>query len=244
MAALWNRAGHYIFALWFLSFFFLLLFSWPNLSGRRLDVYHTSTDGVPCANLECRSEMCGTRLAGNAGRKKSPSAHHSTTLSGCIFAIKARIDNQKKIVKQQCPPQSTCLHNMANFGTLTAEIGSGVWGTQQISTDFATCLCYCSDFAHRRPTKLCMMFGRLLTGTLYIHFRGFLLPDRILPVAKFTLRSSTAFAYIGSVTARYSSSGRQPNFSAPYKKWNYGTFAEGATYIRQGGHHVGHRPAF
>jgi len=26
MAALWNRAGHYIFALWFLSFFFLLFF--------------------------------------------------------------------------------------------------------------------------------------------------------------------------------------------------------------------------
>jgi len=33
MAALWYRAGHYIFALWFLlSFFF---FSLPNLSGRR-----------------------------------------------------------------------------------------------------------------------------------------------------------------------------------------------------------------
>jgi len=26
MAALWNRAGHYIFALWFLSFFFLSFF--------------------------------------------------------------------------------------------------------------------------------------------------------------------------------------------------------------------------
>jgi len=26
MAALWNRAGHYIFVLWFLSFFFLLFF--------------------------------------------------------------------------------------------------------------------------------------------------------------------------------------------------------------------------
>ena len=35
-----RRADHYIFALWFLSFFF---FSLPNLSGRRLDVYHTST---------------------------------------------------------------------------------------------------------------------------------------------------------------------------------------------------------
>ena len=57
MAAVWNRAGHYIFVL------FLLLFSSPNLSGNRLDVYHTSTHGV---NLECRSEMCCTRLAGNA----------------------------------------------------------------------------------------------------------------------------------------------------------------------------------
>ena len=39
MAALWNRPGHYIFALWFLllSFFF---FSSPNLSSRRVDVYH------------------------------------------------------------------------------------------------------------------------------------------------------------------------------------------------------------
>jgi len=37
MAALWNGTGHYIFALWFLSFFF---FSSLNFSGRRLDVYH------------------------------------------------------------------------------------------------------------------------------------------------------------------------------------------------------------
>jgi len=34
-----NRADHYIFALWFLSSFFF--FSSPNLSGQRLDVYHT-----------------------------------------------------------------------------------------------------------------------------------------------------------------------------------------------------------
>jgi len=43
MAALCNRAGHYMFALWFLSSFF---YSSPNVSGRRLDVYHTSTHGV------------------------------------------------------------------------------------------------------------------------------------------------------------------------------------------------------
>jgi len=40
MAALCSRCGHYIFALWFLSSSF---FSSLNLSSRRLDVYHTST---------------------------------------------------------------------------------------------------------------------------------------------------------------------------------------------------------
>jgi len=50
--ALWNRTGHYIFALWFLllssSFFF---FSSPNLSGRGVDVYHTSTHGVALVRI-------------------------------------------------------------------------------------------------------------------------------------------------------------------------------------------------
>jgi len=33
--------------------------------------------------------------------KNSPSECHRTTLSGCIFATKAHIDNRKKLVKQQ-----------------------------------------------------------------------------------------------------------------------------------------------
>jgi len=39
--------------------------------------------------------------AENIGRKNSPSAHHRTTLSGYIFATQARIDNRKKLIKQQ-----------------------------------------------------------------------------------------------------------------------------------------------
>jgi len=35
--------------------------------------------------------------------------------------------SEKKLVKQQYP--STCPCNMVNFGPLTAEIGSAVWGT-------------------------------------------------------------------------------------------------------------------
>jgi len=48
MAALRSTCGHYIFVL-----FLLLLFSSPNLSGRRLDVYHrpTSTHGVAPARI-------------------------------------------------------------------------------------------------------------------------------------------------------------------------------------------------
>ena len=69
MAALRSRCGHYIFIMWFLMValcnradhyilpcgFFLLLssffFSSPNLSGRRLDVYHTSTHGVALVRI-------------------------------------------------------------------------------------------------------------------------------------------------------------------------------------------------
>jgi len=52
MVALCNRADHYIFMLWFVllpsSFFF---FSSPNLSGRRLDVYHTLAHGVALVRI-------------------------------------------------------------------------------------------------------------------------------------------------------------------------------------------------
>ena len=50
MVALCNRADHYIFS----CGFYLLLSSFlssPNLSGRRLDVYHTSTRGVAVVRI-------------------------------------------------------------------------------------------------------------------------------------------------------------------------------------------------
>jgi len=47
MAALSSRCGHYIFARgFFLLSSIYFFYSSPNLSGRRLDVYHTSTHGV------------------------------------------------------------------------------------------------------------------------------------------------------------------------------------------------------
>ena len=112
------------------------------------------------------------------------------------------------------------------------------------STGFGFWLRYCSDVAQRKSTKLCTMFGRLLLWYTVFTFWGLVPPDGISPRAKFTLRPSLAFSCIGSVTARHSSCGRQPNFVALYKEWNYGTLADGATYIRMGGHHTGHWPTF
>ena len=111
---------------------------------------------------------------------------------------------------------STCPHNMANFDSLMAEIGLPVWAPQEILTGFASWLRYCSEVAHRRPTKLCTIFCRLLGWYTIYTFLGAFASDGILPGSKFTLRPSLSFSYIGSVIARYLSSGRQPNFAAWY----------------------------
>ena len=135
-------------------------------------------------------------------------------------------------------------HNMVNFGPLTAEIDSGVWGTQANFIGFrvlASLLQRCrSPEANQTLHDVC----RLLDWYTIYTFSGALAPDGILPGAKFTLCPSLAFSYIGSVTARHCSSGLEPNFAAWYKEWNYRTFTEDGTYIPLGSHHVGHRPTF
>ena len=117
------------------GFFLLSIFyhfcSSPNLSGRRLDVYHTSIHGVALvrmynAGLKCA--VCGRcKCRTQKSRQKSPSGHQRTTLSGYIFATKARIDYRKKLFKQQYLLHVP--HNMVNFGLLAAEIVSLVWVT-------------------------------------------------------------------------------------------------------------------
>jgi len=88
MAALWNRAGHYIFALWFLLsfFFFLRLFSSPNISSRRLDVcrsYFYKWYGLS-ANLGCRLK-CAAR--GSQDAKMTQKIAISEPSHNFIFAL-------------------------------------------------------------------------------------------------------------------------------------------------------------
>jgi len=107
MAALGrSRCGHYIFALWFLSSIYRVLFSSPNLSSHTLDVYHYfhTLCGLS-ANLECKSEMCCMRLAENRGRKKVAKNRHLVTIAQLCQAISSQLRHVstigKKLVKQQ-----------------------------------------------------------------------------------------------------------------------------------------------
>ena len=60
---------------------------------------------------------------------------------------------------------SRCPHNMVNFGPLAAEIVSLVWGTNQISTGFASWQRYCTCTAcssGRQPSFAALNRGRHL----------------------------------------------------------------------------------
>jgi len=73
-------------AIIFYFYFVLSFLSSLDLSGRRLDVYHTSTPDVDCANSECMSKKYAAsgslKIPDAKMAQNSPSGHHRTTLSG------------------------------------------------------------------------------------------------------------------------------------------------------------------
>ena len=157
--------------------FFLLLFFLPNLSRRRVDVTY---------------HMSG---------------HRRTTLSGYIFATKARIDNRKKPVKQQYLLHIP--HNMVNFGLLAAEIVSSVWGT----ANFSGFRVLASLLQRRRSTEANQTLHTVwslpgLVDYMYV-FGGCL---EVCQVQSSLCVFQVLRSPIRSVTARQSSSGREPNF--------------------------------
>ena len=170
MTALWNRQ-----VIIFLPFGFYLSSSsfFPSLISAVTDWMYTWR-GLS-ANLECRSEMCCVRLAGNAG----PKSRHLSTIAELCRAISSQLRHistiGKKFVKQQCFPTCPC------YGELRPTSG---W-------DLLASL--------RHPCKfqqICVL-AALLHGTLVV------------------------------------------DVSQTLRHWT-----EGATYIQQGGHHIGHWPTF
>ena len=153
MAALRSRCGHYIFVP-----FLLLGFSSPNLSGRTLDVYHTSTHGVALVRISnacLKPAACGSLKYRTQKWRKNRQLGTIAQLCRAIFATQARINNRKKLIKQQY-----LLHRYLQYGKLRHTSG---WDR---------------FVSLRHPCK----FQRV--------------------------------SRLGSVTARHSIIGRQPNFAA------------------------------
>jgi len=71
----------------------------------------------------------------------------------------------------------------AQYGELRLTSVYQFGAPQQISMGFTSCLLYCSDVAHWRPTKLCTVFGHLLRWHT-IHFWGLLPPYGIFSQRK------------------------------------------------------------
>jgi len=147
--------------------------------------------------------MCCTQLVGNTGRKNDTKNCHLCTTAQLCRAESSPLRHVSTIGKNLLNSNisSTCPHNMVNFGPLAAEIGSGDFSGFRVLASLLQRRCL--PEANQTLHNVCPSPALLH----YIHFRGFLPSDRILPRAKFTLHPSLAFCYIGSVTARHSSSG-------------------------------------
>jgi len=113
--------------------------------------------------------MCCTRLAENTGRKKSPKIRHLGTIAQICRAISSQLRQVSTIrknllnsnISSRSPPK------VANVGPLTAEIGLPVWAPQQILTDFASWLCYCSE---RRSTEANQTLHDLWSSPGLVHY--------------------------------------------------------------------------
>jgi len=77
------------------------------------------------------SEMCCTRLAKNTGHKNCAKNRHLRTTAQLCRAISSQLRHVSTIGKNLLNSNisSTSPHNMGNFGSLTPEISSGIWGT-------------------------------------------------------------------------------------------------------------------
>jgi len=94
--------------------------------------------------------------------RNSPSGHRRTNLTGYIFATKARINNQQKIVKQQYLP-----HMSSQYGELRPTSGWDqfviVWGTTANFNGFRL-------LQHRRSTEANQTLHHVWPSPALVHY--------------------------------------------------------------------------
>ena len=129
-------------------------FSSPNLSGRRLDVYHTSTHDVALVRIQNACLKCDAR--GSLTIQDAKNRHFGIIAQLCR-AISLELRYVSTIGRNllNSNNSSTFSDNMVNFGLLTAEICWQAWAPLQISTGFASWQRYCTSLQWWASVKLC-----------------------------------------------------------------------------------------
>jgi len=149
---------------------------------------------------------------------------------------------------QGCHKQQYVLHMSLQYGELRPTNGWDRFGSSEHPSKFQRVSRLAFVTAATSLTGGQPNFARCLAvswaGSLDIQFRRLLPPWQNFSRCKihFTSKSCVRLYW-----QRYCTALRQrasADLWASYREWNYGTFAKDATYIRQGGHHVGHRPTF
>ena len=109
---------------------FYLFYSSPNLSGRRLDVYHISTHGVALVRIK-NACLCLKYAARGSLKIRDAKNRHFGTIVQLCRAVSSQLRHLSTIGKNllNSNTSSICPRNMVNFGLLTAETCWRVWGT-------------------------------------------------------------------------------------------------------------------
>jgi len=174
----------------------IFFFSLPNLNRCRLDVYHTSTHGVALVQVYdagLKRAACGSLKIHDA---KWPKIHYPGTVAQLYQAISSQLSYiltiRKNLLNSNTSP--SCPHNMVNFGPLTAEI-------MAISSQLSYILTIRKNLLNSNTSPSCphntVNFGPLTAEIISLVGA----PQLISTVS-----------CLGSIIARRSSSGRQPNF--------------------------------
>jgi len=158
------------------------------------------------------------RLTGNTGRKNC----HFGTIAQLCRAMSSELRHVSTIEKKllNSNTSSTCPDNMVNFGLLTAQICWRVWGTPANFNEFR-------------------VLAALLHGTIWdilLSQQMSYAPPIHAPRLRFMLN---AWLHVRVINFRIIIIIIAVGVSQTLRRWT-----EGATCIRQGGHHVGHWPTF
>jgi len=164
MAALCNRGAIIFLPCNFYLLISSIFFSSPNLSGRRLDAYHTLTHGVNLVRILNAGLKCAARgLLQIRDAKKVAKNRHLRTIAQLRRAISSQLRHALTIGKNLLTSNisSTCPLNLVNFGPLAAEILSLIWGTRANFNGFRVLAAYCTaSSSGRQPTFAALNRGR------------------------------------------------------------------------------------